>query len=55
MRPINYIHNNPIEVGLVDEPQDYHYSSARNYLDMVDNVLEVDIIDFGVQEGYIAI
>ncbi|GAB4047381.1 REP-associated tyrosine transposase [Spirosoma litoris] len=26
-----YIHNNPVEAGFVDEPEDYLYSSARNY------------------------
>jgi len=28
---INYIHNNPVEEGLVSYPQDYVYSSARDY------------------------
>ena len=28
---INYIHNNPVEAGLVFYPQDYVYSSARDY------------------------
>ena len=28
---INYIHNNPVEEGLVYNPQDYVYSSARDY------------------------
>lgn len=28
---INYIHNNPVEKGLVYNPQDYVYSSARDY------------------------
>jgi REP element-mobilizing transposase RayT len=28
---INYIHNNPVEEGLVYSPQDYVYSSARDY------------------------
>ena len=28
---INYIHNNPVEEGLVHYPQDYVYSSARDY------------------------
>jgi putative transposase len=27
-----YIHNNPVEAGLVFKPEDYKYSSARNYL-----------------------
>jgi hypothetical protein len=28
---INYTHNNPVEEGLVYYPQDYVYSSARDY------------------------
>ena len=28
---INYIHNNPVKEGLVYRPEDYIYSSARDY------------------------
>ena len=28
---INYIHNNPVEEGLVYHPEDYVYSGARDY------------------------
>ncbi len=28
---INYVHNNPVEEGLVYYPEDYVYSSARDY------------------------
>lgn len=28
---LTYIHNNPVEAGLVDKPEDYCYSSARDY------------------------
>ena len=28
---LNYIHNNPVVAGLVSRPEDYYYSSARNY------------------------
>ena len=28
---LNYIHNNPVEAGVVDKPEDYLYSSARDY------------------------
>lgn len=31
---INYIHQNPVRSGLVENPEDYLYSSARNYADM---------------------
>ena len=29
---MGYIHVNPVRAGFVDEPQDWRYSSARNYL-----------------------
>jgi putative transposase len=28
---LNYIHMNPVVVGIVDEPEDYRYASARDY------------------------
>jgi hypothetical protein len=28
---IDYIHNNPVKPGYVDEPVHWRYSSARNY------------------------
>ena len=28
---INYIHNNPVEAGIVEKPEDYLYSSAKDY------------------------
>jgi REP element-mobilizing transposase RayT len=28
---IKYIHNNPVKAGIVEKPEDYLYSSARNY------------------------
>ena len=29
---INYIHFNPVKAGLVERPEDWEFSSARNYL-----------------------
>jgi putative transposase len=29
---VNYIHNNPVKARLVSNPEDWKYSSARNYL-----------------------
>ncbi len=29
---LEYIHNNPVKAGMVENPQDYKYSSARNYV-----------------------
>ncbi len=28
---INYIHLNPVKRGFVTEPEDWYYSSARNF------------------------
>lgn len=28
---LNYIHNNPVEAGIVEKPEEYVYSSAKNY------------------------
>ncbi len=42
---INYIHNNPVRAGIVLQPEEYLYSSARNYADL-DGLLDVIRIDF---------
>jgi putative transposase len=31
---LDYTHNNPVEAGIVEKPEDYLYSSARDYYDM---------------------
>ena len=54
-RKLNYIHNNPVVAGIVDEAEAYLYSSARNYLGRQDYVLEVSVIDFGIQEGFVMV
>jgi len=42
---IEYLHNNPVRSGIVKKPEDYLYSSARNYagLDWL-----VEIADIGL-------
>ncbi len=37
---INYIHQNPVRSGIVVNPEDYLYSSAKNYADL-ENTLEI--------------
>ena len=39
---IDYIHNNPVRSRIVTKPEDYLYSSARNYAEM-ENILEIAI------------
>jgi hypothetical protein len=43
---IEYIHNNPVRAGIVERPEDYLYSSARNYAGLVGvfDILKADIL-----------
>ena len=52
-RIISYIHYNPVRSKVVDQPEDYVYSRARKYASFKEVELEVEIMDFGVTEGYI--
>lgn len=40
---LNYIHQNPVKSGFVIEPWEWKYSSARNYCDDYQGVLEIDV------------
>ena len=42
---VNYIHNNPVIDRIVTFPEDYIFSSARNYADLSN---ELDIVTFGL-------
>jgi len=44
LQKIRYVHNNPVQEhwGLVDKPEEYEYSSARNYFLGDNSVLEID-------------
>jgi REP element-mobilizing transposase RayT len=43
---LNYIHQNPVKEGWVDNPEDYTFSSARNYLGRsgVINIEKLDLL-----------
>jgi REP element-mobilizing transposase RayT len=41
---MDYIHNNPVNEKIVILPEDYYFSSARNYADL-DNDLKVILLD----------
>jgi hypothetical protein len=45
LRKVRYVHQNPVRVGLVENAQDYRYSSARiwNGRPLEDEPLLVDI------------
>jgi REP element-mobilizing transposase RayT len=41
---LDYIHYNPVRIGLVDRPEDWRYSSARDYLGQ-DGMIEIDLVE----------
>lgn len=41
---IDYIHNNPVEAGIVSKPEDYLYSSACDYCEMK-GLVDVEIME----------
>jgi putative transposase len=41
---MNYVHFNPVEAGLVENPEDYLLSSARDYLTNKKGLIEIDFI-----------
>ncbi|MCD6330529.1 MAG: transposase [Candidatus Cloacimonetes bacterium] len=46
LQKLNYIHNNPVKAGLVKRPEDYKYSSARNYKYEDHSVIYVETAGF---------
>jgi REP element-mobilizing transposase RayT len=40
---VNYIHQNPVKAGIVQNEYDYLYSSARNFAG-IDSVMEIDAL-----------
>lgn len=41
---VEYIHNNPVRAKIVENPEDYLYSSARNYAEL-EYLLDIVLID----------
>jgi len=41
---LNYLHNNPVEAGIVLSPEDYLYSSAVNYAGLPETLIDVILI-----------
>jgi len=39
---IDYVHYNPVRKGFVETPEQWKYSSARNWLNNDDSIIEVD-------------
>ena len=49
---IDYIHMNPVNAMIVDKPEDYLHSSARNYLGHDNGLLKVELIETDYDIGY---
>ena len=41
---LEYLHNNPVADEIVDEPEEYKYSSARDYYSKKKGYLQVELI-----------
>ncbi len=46
LNSVNYIHNNPVRRGLIENPEDWKWSSYRAWNGMDDAVLEIDMESF---------
>jgi hypothetical protein len=42
---LDYIHDNPVADDIFDEPEEYRYSSARDYYSKRKGYLELEIIE----------
>jgi putative transposase len=42
---LNYIHENPVRKGFVRNPEDWLYSSARNYYLNDHSIIKIDMLD----------
>jgi REP element-mobilizing transposase RayT len=45
LQKIQYVHNNPVRKGFVAAPEDWRFSSARNYLAGDNSILEIDTVE----------
>lgn len=43
---LDYIHNNPVVAGIVSNAEDYLYSSARNYCNIDEGLIAVELLEF---------
>ena len=41
---LDYIHYNPVAAGIVEKPEDYLYSSARDYCGLL-GLIEIILVD----------
>ena len=42
---LNYLHNNPVEAGFIEKPEDWLYSSAKDYYNGRKGMIDILLID----------
>jgi putative transposase len=45
LQKLEYLHNNPVNRGYVDKPEHWIYSSARNYSQKDNTIIELDFLE----------
>lgn len=50
-RSLHYIHQNPVEAGIVLSPEAYLYSSAANYTGAIDTLIDVILLEEGLVDS----
>jgi len=43
---LDYIHNNPVKRGYVNEQAHWRYSSASNYAGRGEGLIDISVLDF---------
>ena len=41
---LNYLHQNPVKAGIVENAEDHLYCSTRNYCNKMDRLMEIDLL-----------
>jgi REP element-mobilizing transposase RayT len=49
---LEYIHRNPVEAGLVKNPEDWFWSSYRHYIKKGEGLITLDPVEFPADEGH---
>ena len=45
VQKLQYMHDNPVRKGFVESPEDWKYSSARNWINDDNNIIEISKLD----------
>ncbi len=45
VQKLEYIHNNPVKRGFVEQPEHWCFSSARNYILNMNDIIKIELLD----------